>query len=322
MTSERAGISALISTVVLVGLAFGPGPRLGAARTAQIQANSAANSQINSQVSPLSEREIYERTQKLLANQHADDEADELYERIERHIERRDDSLDRIVDDKTYRVVPTGAGTQKLLLRDGNRPVDAAVYNREMRSLEDFLRTMSNPNDSRAKSALAKRQKRQRDRAEFVEATKDAFVPKWAGTSDVNGRPCYVFDLNPKPDVHPHSILQDALVHVTAKIWVDRETNQIARGEAHVMSDISFGGGLLGKVYRGSRVLMEEAEVAPGIWLPMRYQYDFTGRKFLFSFQEHQTIEVSHYRRIGPPKEALVIVQGELASGKTYFDDP
>jgi hypothetical protein len=33
-------------------------------------------------------------------------------------------------------------------------------------------------------------------------------------------------------------------------------------------------------------------------------------------------IEVSHYRRIGPPKEALQMVQNELSSGKTYREDP
>jgi hypothetical protein len=67
---------------------------------------------------------------------------------------------------------------------------------------------------------------------------------------------------------------------------------------------------------------MEQAEVAPGIWLPTLYQYDYSGRKFLFSFAQHQTIEASHYRRIGPPSEALVAIQNELTSGKPTPGDP
>jgi hypothetical protein len=63
-------------------------------------------------------------------------------------------------------------------------------------------------------------------------------------------------------------------------------------------------------------------EVAPGIWLPSRYQYDFTARKFLFTFEQHQYIEASHYRRIGSPKEALAVVQNELATGKSFTGDP
>ncbi len=109
---------------------------------------------------------------------------------------------------------------------------------------------------------------------------------------------------------------------MTATIWVDHASDQLVLGEARVTRDISVGGGILGKLYRGSLFSMEQAEVAPGVWLPMRYQYDFTGRKFLFPFEEHQIIEASHYRLIGPPKQALSIVQDELASGKSSVEDP
>jgi hypothetical protein len=62
--------------------------------------------------------------------------------------------------------------------------------------------------------------------------------------------------------------------------------------------------------------------VAPGVWLPARYQYDFSGRKFLFTFEEHQYFEDSRYRRLGLPKQALEMVQNELAGGKTFNGDP
>ena len=114
---------------------------------------------------------------------------------------------------------------------------------------------------------------------------KEAFLSKWLSADTRNGRECDVFELDPNPDFHPHSMFQNALSHVTAKISVDHESNQLVWGEAHVMSDISVGGGILGKVYRGSRISMGQGEVAPGIWLPTHYQYDFTGRKFLFAFQ-------------------------------------
>ena len=67
---------------------------------------------------------------------------------------------------------------------------------------------------------------------------------------------------------------------------------------------------------------MEQAEVAPGVWLPTRTEYEFTGRKFLFPFAEHQVIEASHYRRLGSLQQALVVVQNELSSGKTFSEDP
>ena len=126
----------------------------------------------------------------------------------------------------------------------------------------------------------------------------------------------------PNPDFRPHSMFQDAMTHVSAKIWVDEDSDQMVRGEAHILRDISFGGGILGKLYRGGTFSMDQAEVTPGIWLPTDYQYEFSGRKFLFSFEEHQIIEASQYRRVGPPKEALTVVQEDLASAKTFSLDP
>lgn len=285
-----------------------------AARPAAPQAS--ANAQVPS------EDEIRARTKTLLANQHADDEALELYDRVERHIDRTGGNNPRTIADKTYRVVPTGVGTQKLLLREEGKPTESAAYARQLHTLEDVLEAMADPNDARAKAAYAKFQKRMRDRAQFVDAARDAYTVKWAGRENRNGRDCDVFQLDPNPKFQPRSMFQEAFAHTTAKLWVDPKAEQIVHGEAHVTSDISFGGGFLGKLYRGSVVSLDQTEITRGIWLPIRYQYDYAGRKFLFTFDQHQVIEVSHYRRIGTPKEALQVVQNELSTGKTYNEDP
>ena len=93
-------------------------------------------------------------------------------------------------------------------------------------------------------------------------------------------------------------------------------------GEAHIIRDVSFGGGILGKLYRGGVFFLEQTEVAPGVWLPARYQYDYTARKFLFTFEQHQYIEASHYRFLGPPKEALTIAKSDLAKAESGHGDP
>lgn len=319
---KRFPISIVCSVLALASAAMVAAPPTFLAGQQTSPSSSADPWQVSRRSPAPSDEEIRARTQGLVANQHNDEQALEVYERTERHMDRTGGDNPRTLEDKTYRVVPTGGGAQKILLRDGDQPTDAAGYRRQLQELADVLQTMANPNDSKAKAAKAKYEKRERERAEFVDATKDAFVVQWLGTATVNGRACDVFDLNPNPNFHPRSMFQDALAHVTAKVWVDRQSNQLARGEARVMSDIPFGGGVLGKLYRGSVVSMEQTEVAPNVWLPIRYQYDFAGRKFLFSFQQHQVIEVTRYRRVGPPAGALAIMKAELASGKTFSELP
>ena len=274
------------------------------------------------QAQPPSESELRERSLRLTANQHADDEALEQYERIERHVTRTSGANGRVLDDKTYRIVPNGAGTTKILVKDGDRPVAPAEYRDQLQVLAETLALALKPNDPREKAAYAKYEKRKHDRAELVDGVKDAFTVKWLGRESLNGHDCDVIQLDPNPNFHARTTLQDALTHATAKLWVDHAADQLVRGEAHIVRDVSFGGGILGKLYRGAVFSMDQSEIAPGVWLPARYQYDYMGRKFVFTFEEHRYIEVSRYRRVGPPKQALAMVQDELSSGKSPAGDP
>ena len=266
-----------------------------------------------------SAEQIDARAQKLVANQHHNDTALEEYERIEHQVSRTGGDYPRVLEDRTFRIVPTGSGTLKILLKTDGRGVDLAEYRKQLQSWVDVLSLMLRPDDPRTKTAYAKWQKKQQDRAELVDASRQAFLVTWTGREERNGRDCDVLDLQPNASFHPHTIFQEAITHVVAKIWVDRESNQMVRAEAHLLRDVSFGGGILGKLYRGGVFSLEQAEVAPGLWLPSRYQYDFTARKFLFTFEEHQYIEVSQYHRDGPPKQALAIAQNELATGKMAY---
>jgi hypothetical protein len=265
-----------------------------------------------------SDAEIQERTDKLLANQHRDDEALEEYERVERQVDRTGGDSSRVLEDKLYRIVPTGTGTLKILLREDGKDVDPSAYRQQLMAWRDVLELMLKPEDPRTKIAYAKATKKKQDRNELVQATRSAYIQNWLPPEMINGRLCDVIDLVPDPNFHPKNIYQDAMIHVTAKIWVDRANLQLARAEAHVTKDLSIGGGILGKLYKGGVFSLEQAEMSPGVWLPVRYQFDYSARKFVFMVDEHQYIEVSQYKRDGPPKQALLVAQNDLASGKMF----
>ena len=294
---------------------------LPAAISVNAQAAHTANSSLESGSQRPTDAQVRERREKLIANQHADDEALNYYERIERHVERTGGTEPRVLSDRTYRVVPTGGGTMKILVRDQGAAVSNADYVRQLRQWRDVLEMMSTPGSSKGATARSKYERRERERSDFVDATVSAFIPKWLDRETYAGRSCDVFELDPNPAFRPKTMFESGLAHVYAKIWVDRESYQLVRAEAWVTSDISFIAGIAGKVYQGSKVEIEQAEVAHGIWLPTHYEYDFGGRKFLFPFAQHETIDVSHYHRDGPPSQALASVKSELASGNGHVEE-
>jgi hypothetical protein len=311
-------VGAFFATSVLLAAAPNHSTNRAASTTAPQKPPSGSE---GSQGAP-SDQEIQERSKKLIENQHKNDAALDEYERVERYIDRTAGSESQLLLDKTYRMVPTGGGTMKILVRDHGMPIDSAQYQRQMKTLRDILQTMSNPDDPKAKAAYDKYAKRKEERDAFVDVAQNAFLVKWIAFETRDGRSCDVFQLDPNPAFHPHTLFQDALAHVTGKIWVDRETIELVRGEAHALTDIYFGGGILGKLARGSGISIDQEPVAPGIWEGTHMEYNYSGRKFLFRFEQHQEIEAGHYKWIGPPKEALAEVQGELSSGKPFPGDP
>lgn len=107
-----------------------------------------------------SDAEIRERGQKLIQNQHLDDAALEQYERIEHQVNRSAGASPRILEDKLYRVVPTGTGTLKILLKEDNQAADPVLYRQQLRTWKELLELAVKPDDPRAKLAYSKWRKR------------------------------------------------------------------------------------------------------------------------------------------------------------------
>jgi|SRR5580704_384874 hypothetical protein len=310
-------ISGIVTLLALAGLAAGPRHGLLASPPLPHPARSNEFAQLQ----PLSDVEMHARSLKVIANQHRDDEAIDQFERVERVYDRAAGANPRVLADKTYRVVPTGSGTYKILLKDGEKPADASDYRRQLQQWTEALELALRTGDPKTKSANEKYQKRQHERAEIVDATDTGFLRKWLRGEVVDAHLCDVVQLDPNPQFHPHSMLQELVTHVNVTLWVDHASDQIVRGEVHVLRDISVGAGVFGKLYRGGVFSLQQAEVAPGIWEPTRKQYDFSARKFVFPFEEHQLTEATQYRFLGSPQQALAVAKNELASGKPAAGD-
>ena len=257
-------------------------------------------------------QEVLALMERAIANQHRNDAALEEYERLERRLERKRSKDESVAEDKTFRVSPTGTGALRLLVEENGQPVNPEFYRKQLRDWEQALVWALDPNEPRQKRRVEKWAKRSRERAELVDAVREAFRFTWLGNDFLDGRTLVKFRLDPQPGFKPHSRNTQLLSNVRATLWIDEPAAQVAKLEAEIIHDISFGGGVAGKVYHGGRFAMEQIEVAQGIWLPSRYQFEFEGRKFLFGFEVHEAIKVRGYRSIGPPSQALAVVRREL----------
>jgi len=262
---------------------------------------------------PLSDTALHTLIARVLVNQHADDQAIEFYERLEHRMLREHANVPALIEDKLYRVVPTGTGTVKVSLEEWGHPVEPALYRREMIDLEKALENSADPNNPRAAEDREKFLEHSRERREIVDELFKAYRATWLSRDNRGGQSLIKLHLDPDPAYRPSSRFTEFLRHGVATVWIDEHAAQVARMDAELTSDVTFAGGVFGKVYRGGHMVLEQSEVEPGIWLPAVYQYDFVGRKFLFLFEIHERREISRYQRIGPPGEALAAIRRELS---------
>jgi hypothetical protein len=267
-----------------------------------------------------SDQQIRSLIARAVENQHKNDHAIEEFERIEHVVTRKPGESSGTPTDRTDRILFSGTGTMKLQVAENGSPVSQDLYRRELQYAVGALDLAIHPNE-RYKQDLVKFEKRRRDEAEFVDTASKAFRMTWAGRetrpdpyAPGGSRTLDKFLLEPDPNYKPNNRLAVTFEHVRATLWVGEDEAQFERLEGDITSDITFAGGIAGKIYHGGHFVMEQSEVAPGVWLPTLYTYDVDGRKFLFGFGVHERTEVTHYRRVGPPEQSIEVIRNELNS--------
>jgi hypothetical protein len=280
-----------------------------------------AASQELSQVPPqLTEAEKLAFLDRVIANQKSDEQAMDVYERVERVEVRKNPNEPQPSEVRISRVVPAGTGVDRIALGPDAKPADAAAYRAELEKLERALAWASSSGRAQ-RDAYEKIAKKQKDRNEILEATRNGFLYTFVSRELRAGRTLAKYRLDPNPAFKATSRPTSIFSKVRAIAWIDEDAGQIARVEVEVTEDISFGL-FLGKIYKGSHFMQERYEVAPGVWLASFLQYDYDGRKFFLPISVHERTFYSDYRRIGAPKEALAVIRAELGKSDPATADP
>jgi hypothetical protein len=234
-----------------------------------------------------------------------------LYERIER-VETRRQAVDPDPQSvRVSRVIPAGTGMAKIPLGPDGKPGDADSYRAELDKLLKALNWAVETGQTQ-REAYQKIQKKQKERDDLIDATRNAFLLTYIGQEARGERMLAKYRMAPNPAFKPTNRATSIYTKVKGFLWVDEAAQQLAQVEGEVTDDISLGI-FLAKIYKGSRFMQDRYEMAPGIWMPSFSQYDFDGRKFFSNISVHEKTFYSAYKRIGSPAEAIPQIQSELA---------
>ncbi|HYL64903.1 MAG TPA: hypothetical protein VE077_19990 [Candidatus Methylomirabilis sp.] len=271
-------------------------------------------------VPPQTESEKQALLDRVLSNQIKGDEALNLYERIERVETRKSASDPQPTEVKISRVVPAGTGVDHIPVGADGKPTDPDAYLRELVKLEHALSWAAEDGHAQ-REAYEKVEKKQKERNELIDAAHTAFLYSFVSTETREGRTLFKYRMEPNPAYKATSRATAIFAKIRGYVWIDPLAGQLAKVEGEVTGDISIGL-FLGRIYKGSHFMQESYEVSPGVWMPSFSQYDFDGRKLFSSINVHERTFYSHFRRVGPPKEALALIRAELSKASAAATAP
>jgi len=209
---------------------------------------------------------------------------------------------------KLFQVYPgsdPGRAYRRLIEVNG-KPVPREEIERADREHEKRVLERQRARDTESASERASRLKKEQERRQDEQAIWDDLMRVYTftltGRDVVDGRSLIVVRFEPRPNANPTTDIGERMVNVKGRAWISETDYQVARIDAEVLDDISFGWGILGKLYAGAKGSYVRRKVNDELWLPLRLQYTGSGRALIKRFNVNTVIEYSDYKRVSPAR--------------------
>jgi hypothetical protein len=235
----------------------------GTAAAARAQETSAEKPKV---ALPASARDL---VQRAIENQLKNTTRQQYSTWKERDIKPRGTSVRQLVE------TPSGV-LGRTLEKDG-RPLTPE----EVKAEDDRVNRLLDPEQMKAK---AKEQKDDEERTlKMLHAIPDAFIFTYAENSKAaNGDMLVHIKFTPNPDFDPPS--RECLVFegMQGDMIVDATQTQLAKIDGFLFKDVTIGWGILGRLDKGGRFVVEQKEVYKDHWDQTHMILSFTGKALLF----------------------------------------
>jgi hypothetical protein len=190
---------------------------------------------------------------------------------------------DRTKDgDKTYAVtILYGSPYQRLIAVNG-QPVSPQKEKEEQKRYQQAVEQRKHESADKRAARIAKYEaERKRDRNMLDQMTR-AFDFHLTGEKELNGRRVYELKATPRKGYQPPNRDSQVLTGMEGTLWIDRDTFQWVKVEAHVTRPVKIVG-FLAEVEPGTRFELEKKPVAgdENIWMAAHFAMKSRARVML-----------------------------------------
>ncbi|MGB8539821.1 MAG: hypothetical protein WCD57_25580 [Acidobacteriaceae bacterium] len=184
--------------------------------------------------------------------------------------------------------VETVAGPVSRVLARQGKPLDAAAQKKETDRLNNLLR---NPSEQARMKQDHEVEEQRLER--LMSAMPNAFLYTYDGTDDGNLR----LSFQPNPAYNPPTFETRVYHALSGQIWIQPQQKRLVKIDAHILNEIDFGYGLLGRIEKGGHFQIARERVAENRWKTTMLNVHISGRVVFFkSINRDQDLKRSAFR--------------------------
>jgi hypothetical protein len=174
----------------------------------------------------------------------------------------------------TKEVIQTPQGGLSRTIAINGRALTAAERAKDDQDLRKYA------NDPEARRKRREHNKEEDQRAQLMlTSLPDAFLYTYAGPQPgPNGYALIHLTFQPNPKFQPPNHETAVYLGMQGDILIDPKAMRIAKIDGTLVKDVNFGWGILGKLDKGGKFVIEQRDVGGGHWEQIREKLQFTGR--------------------------------------------
>ena len=203
-------------------------------------------------------------------------------------VDKRSDTIKEIVQTKDGDVA-------RLIAIDG-KPLSTEADRTELHRL-NYLSGHPKLQEHRRK-----REQEESDRVNrLMRLLPEAFLYRNEGMAPCESGQCYRLGFTPNPQFDPPSEEAKIFRGMAGKVWIDPAEERMVKLDAHLIEEVDFGWGLIGRLRKGGTILLEQTHVGGHQWELTHMKLSLTGSALLItSLNIQMTEDKSEFSPVSP----------------------
>ncbi len=200
--------------------------------------------------------------------------------------------------DTTKDIIETDQGGVARLIAVDNKPLIAEANQAEL----DRLNTLANHPE--IQEHRHQREQKDADRVNrLMRLLPDAFLYRDEGTCPcpTGEGICHHLTFSANPSFEPPDVEANIFRGLAGEVWIDQAQERLTRLDAHVIANVDFGWGILGKLDKGGTIQLEQSDIGNHDWELTSMKLNLKGKALMVkSLNIQLTEQASHFSLVPP----------------------